>query len=360
MLRIAAAFTLVACAAPSRAIAQSQPHSPASQPAAGSGPHLTVLVSPLVDMHFYLRSLAAREREADVPEPFRPGVAAVHELEQAMGPVFGWSFIEGQIYSVQSAREMHENFDKLPGRVHRRDGLAIKARQPARALSRVYLEMEPLFLKELWPQRREQIEAARARIEQNLLPRQAECLADICEKIAMPLAPIEIPVVLVADGPPPQGFTHQRRGGAVCFVGVAGLDDSLLYEVVLHEATHALDAAAGNAPTALMALDEKLVARGFRGYSPVRRDVPHTIFFVQAADTVRRLLNPAHEDYGDVRGYYGKIPDAVAAVRPNWNAFLRGEISRDEALERIVQALPAPQTQTRPAAPHNRGQRERP
>ncbi len=58
--------------------------------------------------------------------------------------------------------------------------------------------------------------------------------------------------------------------------------------------------------------------------------------FVQAAGTVRKVLDPGHKDYGDTAGYYPKVPRATAVVRPAWEAYLRGEISRDAALERIA------------------------
>jgi hypothetical protein len=69
------------------------------------------------------------------------------------------------------------------------------------------------------------------------------------------------------------------------------------------------------------------------------RDVPHTLMFVHAGETVRRNIDADHRHYGDVSGYYAKVPRATNAVRGPWIDYLDGKTSRDEALERIVDAL---------------------
>jgi hypothetical protein len=122
-----------------------------------------------------------------------------------------------------------------------------------------------------------------------------------------------------------------------------------LYEVILHEATHALDVATANQPTVLNELRRRLAAVGLGPRMPVMRNVVHTLFFVQAGETVRRVVDPNHAHYGDTAGYYVKVPLAVAAVRPAWVDHLDGKVSRDEALDAIVSAVVAKQgAQSRP------------
>ena len=62
--------------------------------------------------------------------------------------------------------------------------------------------------------------------------------------------------------------------------------------------------------------------------------------FVEAAAVIRREVDPAHEDYGDVARYYAKIPSA-ARVKEAWTAHLEGRSTRDEALAKIVEGLAA-------------------
>jgi hypothetical protein len=68
-------------------------------------------------------------------------------------------------------------------------------------------------------------------------------------------------------------------------------------------------------------------------------DFVHTLMFVQAAGTVRRVLDPGHKDYGDVDGYYAKVPRAAAVVVPAWRDYLDGKISREAAVEKIVAGM---------------------
>ena len=70
--------------------------------------------------------------------------------------------------------------------------------------------------------------------------------------------------------------------------------------------------------------------------SPFWRDVPHTLMFVQSAATVRRVLNPAHKDYGDVAGYYAKVPVAARIVRAAWGDYLAGHLTREKAIQQMV------------------------
>jgi hypothetical protein len=84
-------------------------------------------------------------------------------------------------------------------------------------------------------------------------------------------------------------------------------------------------------------LRRKLIAAGIPQADRLFRDVPHTLMFVQAGETIRRVVDPAHKHYGDVYGYYAKVPRATEAVRPAWEAHLRGELAQDAALDRIVE-----------------------
>jgi len=152
--------------------------------------------------------------------------------------------------------------------------------------------------------------------------------------------PDSVAVRLVGRAPRPGAVTLRTRSGPVCVVGIDGMDGTLLEEAVLHEATHAADAGAlSGVPAELRAALERAgIGRTDRRH----RDAVHTLFFVQAAETVRRRLDPAHVDYGDARGYYARVGPLAAAVRGAWAAHLRGETTKDEALRAIVAAATQP------------------
>ena len=58
--------------------------------------------------------------------------------------------------------------------------------------------------------------------------------------------------------------------------------------------------------------------------------------FVQSAESIRRTVDERHEDYGDVAGYYAKVPRAAPLVRSTWKDHLDGKLTREDALERIA------------------------
>jgi hypothetical protein len=65
----------------------------------------------------------------------------------------------------------------------------------------------------------------------------------------------------------------------------------------------------------------------------------HTVVFVQAAETVRRRIDPDHRHHGDVRGYYDRVGAVAPPVRRWWTAYLDGAVTRDEALARLAGAV---------------------
>jgi hypothetical protein len=233
----------------------------------------------------------------------------------------------------------------MPEQRKLRSGKTIAIRQPVLAFLRAYARLEPAFQKDVWPQHKAALEAAHRRLHEELVPRQAACFDYILKRLGMEDPRLDIPVYLVAEAPYPGGFTHRRRGrGGVCFVGVEHAGGSLLLEVVLHEASHALDIATLDQDTAFQQLRAGLKQAGHDPRSPIYRDVPHTLLFYQAAETVRRLLAPGHKHYGDAIGYYAKVPQAIQAVRPAWDDYLDGKIARDAALKRILSQFTADAT----------------
>jgi hypothetical protein len=304
-------------------------------PAAGSSFELRE--SALLDLHMFVRQQAAADvGAADALSGLAEAVEAAKALETALGSSVSWGLVEPIIAQSQDAAALAAAFSGLPESQQRRDGSTLRIREPAVAYARALAAVESGFLERTWPERREAIERGRQRLAQTFNGRDKQCVAHLLESLGMQDPAVTVPVYLVADVPAPGAFTHRGRGGAVCIVGVAETDDSLLAELILHELIHALDLAAPGGASVVADLRDGLQARGTGPSDPAYRDIPHTLMFVQAGETVRRLLDPEHEHYGDARGYYAKVPDAVRAVREPWEQHLAAEISRLEAVERIV------------------------
>jgi hypothetical protein len=58
--------------------------------------------------------------------------------------------------------------------------------------------------------------------------------------------------------------------------------------------------------------------------------------FVQAGETIRRLVDPKHEHVGVVSHYYDKVRAVADVELPAWKDYLDGKSTRAEALEKIV------------------------
>jgi len=307
---------------------------PASAPSAET--HLAIRANPPVDMHYYVRYLAAQPPDTELPEALRPAVTAARELEQSLGGAFGWGLIEGNLAACENAKQLHAAFQRLPAELHRKDGTVLPIKPAAVRLSEALVALESEFLRGTWPAHEKALAAARESLARRLGQDAAQHVAWMCESLAIPDPKIDIPVFLVMRAPDPGGFTHRmRRGGGVCFIAVDGVTELLLCETVLHEAIHALDIASESRPTALVELRRMLTKAGVERTSPLYRDVPHTLMFVQAGETVRRRIDANHRHYGE-GGYYDKVSEVVAAVRPAWEMYLDGKCSREDALRSIA------------------------
>jgi hypothetical protein len=155
----------------------------------------------------------------------------------------------------------------------------------------------------------------------------------------------------VAEAPWPQGVTHRRPDGSgVCFVGLNGVQGTQFLETILHESTHALDVAAQGEGGVLDELRARLEKLGYTPRDRELRDAPHTLMFVQAGETVRRLIDPEHKHYGDVAGYYPKVERVARIELRIWREHLDGKLTRAQALEQIVAEVGPPAR--KPASEH--------
>ena len=119
-----------------------------------------------------------------------------------------------------------------------------------------------------------------------------------------------IEVSVVAAGIALGGVTGERDERPACFVAVAAYDgsalgSSMLAELIIHEATHAVDMWCPSLTSLVHRLREE------PGASP---QLWHATFFRYAAQAVRRRIDPGHRDYGETHGYYGRSPAVMATL----------------------------------------------
>jgi len=305
-----------------------------------------VHVESFVDLYYEVRSLAASGELP--PEDLRGAVEAARELGRQLGSALAWGVVDGHLHGCSNIHEVGRAFEDLPDelRVPAPGGERVVALRPL-ALEMVLpiLEAAPQWMESVWPEREGPLEEAAQRLRDTLVAKEAAVYADLALAFGMQPEGLVAPIHVVTRTPPPGGFTFRARGGAgVSFVSVEQNPGTQLLEAALHESIHVLDIADGHGSeerggSVLAELRAALRAAGVAATDPRYRDAPHTLYFLVAADLVRAHLDHGHEDYGDVAGYYAKVPEVIAVERPLWKRYRSGDISAGELVEGIVGGL---------------------
>lgn len=291
-----------------------------------------------IDMHHWMREIA-ESPEADRPADLKAAAASVANIEKALGGTLAWGILEGSLVECADLAAARKVADGLPVEFQSMSGAKLALREQAQALMKAYEPVEKHFVEKVWPQHEKQIAAATERLNKELLPQAGVCLEYIEKCLQMSDTQPVIPIYLVARSPEPGAVTHRRRGGGgVCIVGLDEKPD-LLTEIILHECIHALDISTARQPTVLNNLRKHLQESGLPPRSDLMRNVPHTLMFVQAGETVRRKLDPKHRHYGDEAGYYEKVKAATEIVRDSWTSHLEGKQTSEDAIARMVRAI---------------------
>jgi hypothetical protein len=306
---------------------------------ATNGTSLELRISPLVDLYCYIRAQAADE-DAEPSPGHEAAVEAARAIQRSMGSFGGWGPLDTQVFFAADPQELVQGFGELPEPYERRGG-EISIRDDAVRLATALQELLPDFTRSLWPEREAELEGRIAYLDRAFMPKHREALAFMMHSLGIPDPGITVPVFLVNATNPPGAMTYYLRGGApgcVIDINVGGADD-LLLETVLHESSHALDLASRDTGSAFAALRAMLEERGLSRTDEAYHTIPHTLMFVQAEETMRRLFNPGHLAYGDATELYERTGVTADVEREIWPRYLDGELSRDEALRKIVETL---------------------
>ena len=299
---------------------------------------LDLRINPLMDLHYWVRKAASEKGELPTTEGIEglpAAVAAVRQVGDSLGG--GWGILDASFTEATTAEELARVATQLPETSKLRDGSTISLRQSLASLAAAYRPLEKTFLAMVWPRHREIAERAAATLRKELIPKAPEVYADIVHHLDVSIPKTPIPIYLVAAGPFPGAYTMRSQGSPYSVVALEGEADSQWVEIVVHESIHGLDVLAGE-KSVLAELRRRLGQ--IPGANPQEvHDFVHTLMFVQPAATVRRILDPTHKDYGDVDGYYAKVPRAAAVVVPAWRDYLDGKITREAAMERIVKGF---------------------
>jgi len=323
-------------------LALQTPPPQAAAPQATTPTHIALTISPAIDLYFHIRTVASSPGKTTV-EGFGPAIEAARELDKTLGGSFlAWGPLEGLLPGCRSALDIQKAFAAAPQTIELRPGTSVPLREGALKLAAALVAAEPAF-QEPWQRREPRIQEARARWEASVGPKERELLDFHIHGLTMPDPHVTVPVTLVLEAPFPGAVTHRgldEKG--VCFVSVSNAPGSQLYEMILHEATHALDLASVN-DSAIGELRFLLLGNGVAQTDKLLRDLPHLLMFVQSGESIRRVIDPAHQDYGEVAKVYARMAPNAEIVRGFWREWLDGRSKSTEALEQIVaNVLPAP------------------
>ena len=309
---------------------------------AATGTKLELRLSPIIDLHFFARRVAAGDDIAPALDGFNRVLETQQALAETLGGPRAWLMFDHNFLDCDTAADLLEEFRLIPESTMIR-GRTVNVREAAVAYGESLASIEPAWLGEHWPARKASITAAQARIAPLLEKNESAYLAFMIRSLAMDDPRATIPVYLVADAPFPGASTSATMDDKpVCFVATSsGGEGTLMLETILHEATHGLDILTRGEPTALNRLRLQLAEAGIPQLDPRFRDAWHTIMFINTGETVRRVVDPEHVHYGDAEKYYEKVPDVTRIERPIWIDHLDGKLTLDQTIEKLTAELSA-------------------
>jgi hypothetical protein len=287
--------------------------------------------SPAIDLYFHVRVAES----ALAAEPFALAAKLARELDRALGGLaLAWGPLDGLLPGCQTVADLQAAFARAPESLELRGGAKVEMRKRALELAAALAPAEAPFA-ELWKQRESRLAAARKLWDERVGSKERALLDFHLASLGMTDPGLALPVYLVGEAPWPGALTvygEQRQG--VSFVAASAGAGSSWLEIVLHEATHSLDVACGER-SALGELRETLG----KTPGPHRGDPAHALMFVQSAESIRRVVDPAHRDYGESEGVYARFGAAAEALRGAWSDHLAGQLTRAEAFDLYVESL---------------------
>jgi len=298
-------------------------------------------IHPHIALHAWTRAAAEGTSPATPVTGSGDLVRALEAVRAAIKDDRLWGLVDARVVGAPDAQGFVTVMESMPETQKLSSGAEISLREPGTAYARKLVEVVAAWEGAGWADAKSQLERARDEITQTLASASTDPIGFIKSSMGWESWNGSIPVELVVRAPVPGGVTFRAVKGPVCVVGVGTFEGSMRMEVLLHELMHAIDVSTDAKDAPLAKLRAALTAAGFGPNDPTHRNAWHTVFFVQAGETVRRTIDPNHKDYGEVSGYYARIGPVADIVRAEWMAYLSGTKSVDDAIAGIVEGLTA-------------------
>jgi hypothetical protein len=328
------------------------PQSPAAKPKGKetNQKRLDVHINYLVDLSNMIRKYASSKSEPPKNiDGFDEAVSHARQLSKEFGgwDSPAWSAIEITLSKYKNTSEAQSS-SQFPETVTSRKGTKIQVREAAIRYAKTLNMVEASYLRNVWPQHRGSIERAAANIAKVFAPKEKECFAYFTKNLGMEDMQSQVPVYLVAESPWPGGFTLWNDDKRIIIISVEAHQGSNLFENLLHEAIHALDLETKGKGNVLIEIRNRLLKAGLTDNDQAVRHGAHWLVFIQAGETVRRFLDPSHQHYG--KELYTRLQRMSQADVPVvWMAYLDGKVSRDDAVNQIVDGFLKARSESAPS-----------
>ena len=303
---------------------------------------LDVRYNAVMDLNYMIRKYASGK--AELPkniEGFAEAVEVARQLNTEFGSWLGggWPSMDAALSKCKNISEVTDALSQVPETTTTRQGKTIRVREAAIRYAKVLVALQPAYSKSVGSQHETLAAETMARLTKTFNPKKLECFSYLRNNLGLPDTQAAVPVYLVAEAPWPGAFTFwdsSKKGNVV--VSIETNPGSMLFETLLHEGIHALDLEARGDSNVLEEIRTRLKKAGLAENDIAVVQGPHLLVFIQAGETTRRLLDPAHQHYGDVKGLYKyeALQPLVNVARPIWLDHLDNKISREEAVNRIV------------------------
>lgn len=303
---------------------------------------LDVRFNPVMDLSYMVRKYASSK--AELPKDidgFAEAVGIARQLNTEFGSWLGggWPTVDAALAKSKNSSEAMQELSQAPETITSRQGKTIRVRDAAVRYAKALNAIEASYLKNVGPQHQALADKTAAYIAKAFQPKEQKCFDYLRNSLGLPDPQSRIPVFLAAETPWPGAFTFwtgNKKGTVV--ISIESHPGSMLLEALMHEAIHALDLEKAGDGNVLEALRSRLKKAGMGENDVAVVQGAHLLVFIQAGETVRRLIDPSHRHYGDVRGVYqyAALQPLANIARPVWVDYLDNKFSREEAINKIV------------------------
>ena len=308
----------------------------------------------VLDLNYMIRKYGSSK--ADLPknlDGFEEAVAVARQLNSEFGSWLGggWPAIDAALTKCKNTSQAMQALAQLPETTTSRQGKAIRVRDAAIRYAKVLNAVEASYLKNVAPQHQTLVAQTNAHLTKIFNPKKLTCFSYLSNSLGLGDIQTSIPVFLVGEAPWPGAFTFwdsTKKGNVV--ISIEATPGSMLFETLIHETIHALDLENTGTGNVLEEIRTRLKNAGLAENDIAVVQGSHLLVFIQAGETVRRFLDPAHQHYGDVKGLYQYpgLQPLVKVARAVWMDHLDNKISREEAIKQIVDGFLKARKETAP------------